>query len=243
MNRTWFDSPGIYIDKNTGKEILIERGYNEIMSMDSMPPVWAYVNYDSDALPRIPMTLHQLYDKHFKDGWPDFNTVHSYLPVYEEILKPYRHSARNVLEIGLFTGTRLKIWEEYFDADVYGIDCDEQPHGGMADLRPMIAEGTHNIYIGDAESEADIKKFFDGIKFDVIIEDASHQLSQQIGIYHNLKNYLAPNGIYIIEDIADIDFSRTAFEMIDPKKNIEILDRRQILNRFDDVLVIITDKK
>ena len=184
------------------------------------------------------MTLQQLYEKHKRDDWPDKGSVHSYIEVYEETLKPYRKTANNILEIGLMSGESLRMWTEYFEGDVYGIDCDIKPIGGMADLTEAIAEGLR-IVIGDATSPEDIEKYFGGIKFDVIIEDAQHDLPQQLAIYHNLKKYLSPTGIYVIEDVQDIDFSRKAFEMIDPKKTIEILDRRSVKGRYDDVMIVI----
>ena len=187
-------------------------------------------------------TLKQIYEKYIgPGGFPDKGTVHSYIEVYEERLSPYRLSAKNVLEIGLFSGESLRMWEEYFEnAEVHGIDCDELPHGGMVDLRPMIAEGTHKISIIDATNSAQVKKAFGSMKFDVIIEDASHQLAHQLSIYDIFKNHLSDGGIYIIEDIDRLDEVRHLFENIDPTKKVEVLDRRAIKGRFDDVLVIIS---
>lgn len=174
----------------------------------------------------------------------DKGNVHSYLPIYEEVLSPYRHTASNVLEIGLFNGASLPIWDEYFtSAAIHGIDCDEQPHGGLADLRPSIASFKYNIVIGNAESNEDIAKHFAGMKFDVIIEDAGHDLAQQIKIYKTLKPYMAKGGIYIIEDVQDIDSTISIFENLDHEKDVRILDLRESKKRYDDVLVILTDKK
>lgn len=172
----------------------------------------------------------------------DKGDVHSYLPVYEEILAPYRTKAKNILEIGLFNGASLLMWEEYFSGKVYGIDCSETPHDGMADLRPLIAEGTHNILILDAEDPAAIKKAFKGVKFDVVIEDAGHHIEQQLKLYEVLKPYLSEAAIYVIEDIQNIDETSELFEKIDSGKVVTILDRRWRKDRYDDCLVIIIDK-
>lgn len=185
------------------------------------------------------MTLQQIWD--WLPEKTDKGNVHSYLPVYEEILSPYR--AGNILEIGLFNGASMKMWERYFTGSVYGIDSDEQPHGGMADLRPMIAEGTHNIFIMDATDPAKVQEAFGGIKFDVIIEDAAHYLAQQLLIYKTLKPYLADGGLYVIEDIQDIDQERKSFENMDAEKEITVIDRRNVKDRYDDCLVIIAPKK
>lgn len=185
-------------------------------------------------------TLLEIYNKHKKGDWPDKGSVHSYIEVYEEILAPYREMADFVLEIGLMDGQSLRMWDEYFyGGSVYGIDCSEQPHGGLADLRPIIAEQSYNIFIGDATNPSDIENCFTYLKFNVIIEDAGHDLNQQFQIYKTLKPYLAEGAIYIIEDIQDIDATRYLFENIDHEKEVTILDRRHIKNRYDDVLVII----
>ncbi len=188
-------------------------------------------------------TLSEIFKRNTIGDWPDKQTVHSYVEVYEEILKPYRETAKNVLEIGLFSGQSLRAWEQYFKGIVFGIDCDELPHGGLQDLRPMIAEGTHNIFIMDGTSKADIEKNFKGVKFDVIIDDGSHNLDHQLESYKHFKSHIAKGGIYIIEDIQNIDANREAFLNIDPSKKVEILDRRAIKNRYDDVLIVITDGK
>lgn len=168
----------------------------------------------------------------------DKGDVHDYLSVYEEILAPYRETAKNILEIGIFKGASLLLWEQYFSGKVYGIDCDEQPHGGMADLRPMIASGNHRIVIGNAENPSDTNRFFNGIKFDVVIEDAGHDIEQQLKIYSVLRHYMNDNSLYVIEDVQDIDKHKWIFQSIS-NVNVEILDRRHIKDRYDDVLILI----
>jgi SAM-dependent methyltransferase len=187
------------------------------------------------------MTLQEIWnDMPLKS---DKGDVHDYISVYEKILAPYRDMAKNVLEIGLFNGASLLMWEKYFSGKVYGIDCSDQPHGGMADLRPLIAEGTHNIFIGDAENELEVEAFFKDIKFDVVIEDAGHHVLQQLNIYKIIKPYLNKGSLYIIEDIQNIEETRNIFQRIDFEKEVEVVDRRHVNGRYDDVMVIIKDKQ
>lgn len=187
-------------------------------------------------------TLKEICTNNTVNGWPDKQTEHTYIEVYEEILKPYRGKV-SFLEIGLFSGQSLRMWEQYFDeGKCFGIDCSDQPVGGMQDLRPMIAEGTHNIIIMDGTNPDDIQKNFNGIMFDVIIDDGSHQLDHQLESYNHFKRHLSKGGIYIVEDIQNIDADRAKFENIDSEKKVTILDRRTMKNRYDDVLVIIEDK-
>jgi SAM-dependent methyltransferase len=184
-------------------------------------------------------TLLEIYNKHYdpKTGWPDKGTVHSYIEVYEEILAHYRGTAKNILEIGLMSGESLRMWDEYFTGDVFGIDCDIKPIGGKADLTKAIEDGLC-ISIGDATNESDIEKFYKGIKFDVIIEDAGHELMQQMKIFSILVNYLSDDGIYIIEDVQSMDNAKTIRNSL-YDFNTQIIDRRNIKNRYDDILIII----
>lgn len=169
----------------------------------------------------------------------DKGDVHSYIDVYNNILAPYRDTAKNVLEIGVFKGHSLLMWEQYFtNATVHGIDCDEQPVGGMADLRPLIAEG-HQIHIFDACDKVQIHERFKDIKFDVIVDDAQHEISQQLALYAAWKPYLAPGAIYIIEDVQNIDADREKFLSLDSEKSIEVIDLRSVKGRYDDVIIVI----
>ena len=170
----------------------------------------------------------------------DKASVHSYGPTYERILAPYRGTIGNVLEIGLMSGKSLLMWEKYFaHATVFGMDLDDQPHGGMADLRPLIAEGTHRIMLGDAGNAETVDRLFGDTMFDVVIEDAGHDLASQLAIYKNFRDRVNPGGIYIIEDVADIDATREQFLAIDPEREVEVIDLRRVKGRFDDVLVVI----
>lgn len=182
----------------------------------------------------------------WKDGYKysDKGDVHGYLDIYERLFAPYRRPGVALLEIGLFHGASMRMFEEYFQGGhIWGIDCSDQPHDGMADLRPMIAEGTHNIIIGDATNPHTIGDWdspgLPPLSFDIIIDDAAHNVPQQLALYAAHRDRLHPGGLYIIEDIEDLDHDRSVFENIDPSRRVEILDLRKAKGRFDDVLVVI----
>ena len=49
----------------------------------------------------------------------DKNTTHSYLPLYQTLLKSKKESAKNVLEVGIGdfgekNGGSIKLWKDYF---------------------------------------------------------------------------------------------------------------------------------
>lgn len=187
-------------------------------------------------------TLLDLYNKYKVGDWPDKNSVHSYIEVYQKIFEPYRHTAKNILEIGLMSGESLRMWSEYFDGNVWGMDCSVTPINGLANLTQVIDEG-YNVVIGDATNESDIDNYFRDIKFDIVIDDASHSVISQLKTYDIFKKRMFDNSMFVIEDIQDIDYTKELFYDMDSEKNIQIIDRRNVKGRYDDVLVIITDKK
>jgi SAM-dependent methyltransferase len=191
-------------------------------------------------------TLAQIYDRHKApglEGFGDKGTIHSYIDVYSRLLEPYRRSARNVLEIGILSGMSLLMWEEFFgDASVYGVDLCERPVSGRYDLGPLIRDG-HKIRLFDATDPVQVASQFPTELFDVVVEDASHVFEHQIAAYNNFRDRLSPGGIYVIEDVADLDKHRGAFEAIDPSRRVDVFDLRSVKGRFDDVLVTITDQR
>ena len=65
------------------------------------------------------MSLEEIVD----NSRTDKNTVHSYLPLYNNLLKSKKDTAKNVLEVGIFNGGSIKLWSDYFtNANVYGLD-------------------------------------------------------------------------------------------------------------------------
>lgn len=190
-------------------------------------------------------TLEQIWQRLKDAGYEtDKGSIHSYIPVYEKLLEPYRETALNVLEIGLFNGNSMRMWCEYFtEAKIHGIDCSLTPHDGMADLKPLLydinVKGGMNakVHIFDAENEQQAKEHFKKTKFDVIIDDAGHEINQQINLVNIWFPYLTKKGIYIIEDIQDIDKTGNLFAGIGG----HIIDRRSVKGRYDDVIVILED--
>lgn len=189
-------------------------------------------------------SLNEIWNELNEQGYgSDKGSVHSYLPLYEQILEPYRETAMKVLEIGIFKGASLLMWEQYFtQAKVHGIDCSETPINGMADLRPLIEEGTHNIHIMDGTSEEQIDKEFGNTKFNIVIDDSSHDLTAQLQTINIFKNRLAENGMIILEDLQDIDKDRWIFDAMSSEFLVDIIDLRKEKFRYDDVLIIIKNK-
>jgi SAM-dependent methyltransferase len=176
-------------------------------------------------------TLHEIYENYQSpEGHGDKGTAHTYIDEYQRLLEPYRYNT-NFLEIGLYMGESLLMWEEYFiNSNVFGVDVSSKF------LTELIKDGGHKIIINDA-TKVEILDNFTNIDFDVIIDDGSHFLNDQIITFNIFKNKIRPGGIFIIEDVENIDENKNLFLSL--HKNVEIIDNRHIKGRTDDVLVVI----
>jgi len=175
-------------------------------------------------------SLNEIYLKYQSpEGHGDKGTAHTYINEYEKLLNDYRENSI-VLEIGISHGESLKMWDEYFiNSKVYGIDITDQF------IKELINKNKYNIIIGNACSEEILKQLND-LKFDVVIDDGSHLIDDQVNSFNILKDRMNPNGIYIIEDVNNIDLSIDRLTQL--HDNIKIIDNRHIKNRVDDVLAV-----
>ena len=175
-------------------------------------------------------SLNEIYSKYQSpEGHGDKGTAHTYIDEYEKLLDGYRENS-TVLEIGICEGESLKMWNEYFiNSKVYGIDITDRY------IKDLIKENKYNIIIGNACSEEIIDQL-NHLTFDIIIDDGSHLIDDQINSFNILKHKMKPNGIYIIEDVNNIDITKDILSEL--HDNIKIIDNRHIKNRVDDVLAV-----
>lgn len=121
-----------------------------------------------------------------------------YLEKYEEIFKPYRTKRLNLLEIGVQNGGSLEIWAKYFTNAVKIIGCDIDKT--CSSLR--YNSGKIQIVIGDATDKNTIYAISDICqKFNIIIDDGSHNSNDIIKSFVNYFRNVANNGIYVVEDL------------------------------------------
>jgi cephalosporin hydroxylase len=178
-------------------------------------------------------TLQDIYKKYSLEGdvgHADKGNLHSYIPVYEELLKPYRESG-TILEIGLAFGHSVRMWDEYFgkDAKIYGADISV-----VFDVKEFKAPRV-TILEADATKPEFLDKLGD-TKFDVVIDDGSHLSSDQVATFNLLRSRMNPGGIYIVEDILNLDSVSAIFRELHVE--CDILDFRNAKGRFDDALIV-----
>jgi trans-aconitate methyltransferase len=107
----------------------------------------------------------------------------------------FNRCASTILEIGVHQGGSLRMMEEYFPAaEVYGIDI----HDCFKD------EGRIHFRQGNQADASFLQGISDEVGFwDIIIDDGSHNFSDQVISFETLWPRLKSGGVYAIEDVMD----------------------------------------
>jgi hypothetical protein len=118
-----------------------------------------------------------------------------YLRKYEDLFAPLRDQKFNLIEIGVFNGTSLKMWKSFFPrATIVGID-----------INPACtrhAEERVVIKIGSQEDPELLAKISARYPPTIIIDDGSHVAHHIIYTFERLYPSLLPGGFYVVEDLA-----------------------------------------
>lgn len=148
-----------------------------------------------EDLPSFASCLRGL-ESRSNDFGTDKNTIHAYGPLYEEELGSMRKSATSILEVGIHSGASLCAFAKYFPyASVTGVDITlKKVKFGRDD--PRI-----EMHRCDATNDTELNEALGARKFDVIVDDGSHQPSHQLCSLELLAPRLSPRGVYLIEDI------------------------------------------
>ena len=119
---------------------------------------------------------------------------HSYLPFYEKLFA--ERKVKRLLEIGIFKGASLRMWEEYLpEAEIYGFDIDKTTLINEGRIKSFVADQRDKISLLEAVYDTGVTGF------DVIIDDAFHEPKDQIFCANVMMKFVEPGGVYVIEDI------------------------------------------
>jgi len=173
-------------------------------------------------------------------GSGDKGTTHSYIEYYQQLLEPYRESFTDILEIGVAPGAlSLKMWEQYFtNANIYGVDIQEWDDNITKHNNDRV-----KISIGDATKKEDIDRLYLHNEFDFILDDGSHRLEDQLLSFEYLFPKLKVGGLYLIEDVQNFHEPAVANIFRKLHSNVDIIDRRHIKDRYDDIIIVIRKNK
>lgn len=127
-----------------------------------------------------------------------------YLPAYELLFAPRRDDLLTLLEVGVYGGGGLLLWERYFPkAEVVGVDIDLS-RLDLADTRGRISV-----------VEADARCWTPTSDFDIIIDDGSHTHEDVLAAYEQLCPYLRRGGLYVVEDVSS-PIPRLQYDLVAP---------------------------
>jgi predicted O-methyltransferase YrrM len=156
---------------------------------------------------------------------------HPYTAVYSLLLGRFRYQPCRFVEIGIAGGASVLMWRHYFkneNTKIFAFDRDENFIANVNQFRLL------NVYglLMDVTNESSIHQSLQQIggNLDVILDDSTHGLTEQIKIIKASIPYLKPGGMIIIEDV----FRRT------PNEDYEnaLVD---VFDEFSEVMFIVTE--
>ena len=157
-------------------------------------------NYDDIKYKNL--SLENLFNRHNTDKGKTFFyknkkfVGHDYSPFYEKYFEKFKSVEKlKILEIGSLRGSATASFYYYFD----------KPQIFCADINPfqirVFSKNIRKFYL-DTQSKKSISKLANYInqKFDIIIDDGSHNIRDQIITFNIFFKSLKRSGIYVIED-------------------------------------------
>jgi hypothetical protein len=156
-------------------------------------------------------------------GHTDKHTTHSYDWFYEPLLRHKKESAKQVLEIGVsdFGGGDLTAFGLYFaNAQVHGIDI--KPTGNSHGKNVTVHVG--NGY------DPEFLKQFDGIEWDVVLDDGPHTKESQVFALNYFHTKLAPEGILLVEDVVESNIPWIIHHFKGDKNKLSVINRKHTSN-------------
>lgn len=120
----------------------------------------------------------------------------AYTIAYDKYLEPVRHEPIVMLEIGIWKGASLRMWEEFLpNARLFAIDIDPACR---------VHETTRTkVFIGDQTDTVFLARVVEnvGLPFDCIIDDGGHRMQHHQVSLRALWPHLKEGGWYAIEDL------------------------------------------
>lgn len=175
----------------------------------------------------------------FKDFEPksDKNTSHAYIDgYYSKEFSDKKELSIKLMEIGIRQGYSHILWDKYFtNGEIWGVD-----NGESGFTWDILNNTKIHVFKDDAYSKDFIQDKLPKTYFDYVIDDGSHHPTHQklfIDLYLPL---LKNGGKLIIEDVGNINLAnqlKSHALLNNLCKSCEIIDLRNLKNRWDDILI------
>jgi hypothetical protein len=139
--------------------------------------------------------------------------THGFLPFYASFMESNRENPIRFLEIGVFYGSSIKMWAEYFsnkDTVIVGADWFEGKQGNSSHfpnpnyIFSQILSPNIRLAKLDQSDIGSLQKFAESYAksaFEYILDDGSHLMKDQQTTFVTLFPLVKSGGVYIIEDL------------------------------------------
>ena len=174
----------------------------------------------------------------------DKNTIHSYLDLYQKLLSCKKDTAKNVLEIGIWMGGSIQLWNDFFpNATIYGVDIIDREYvwDKIKDNNKIFLYTSTDGY---NEKFVNSEFLHKNIQFDFMLDDGPHTFESMVQFIILYSPLMTEDGILIIEDVQSWDWIELLKNVVPEnlKQYIKIYDLRENKNRWDDIVFTI-DKR
>lgn len=153
-----------------------------------------------------------------------------YSNYYEHFFFPLKETATNICEIGVKNGASLNTFKDYFpNAQIIGLDLHNKSKCNTSRI---------TTYVLDQSKIADLENFTtqcekSNLKFDIILDDGSHDISHQQLTFGKFFKLLKPKGIYVLEDLGSsfMEVGENVYGYIQTQEKLENNTLRFLFNR------------
>jgi hypothetical protein len=183
------------------------------------------------------MSLQEIVD----NSRTDKNTTHSYLSLYQQLLINKKETAKNVLEVGIYNGGSIKLWNDFFtNANVYGLDIMNINNvwERIKNKEKIILHTSCDAYNNDFFITNFLNK---NIKCDFMLDDGPHTLESMKQFIKLYSQIMTDDGILIIEDVQSWDWIDILKNEVPEnlKQFVKTYDLRGNKGRYDDIVFTI----
>lgn len=122
------------------------------------------------------------------------SNCHNYCGYYSMFFESIRQLSINVLDMGIYHGDSLRMWESYFpNGRIFGADWEDMS---------QYDSGRIQTYICDQTKIDDLARLAEETpEMDIVIDDMGHQSTAQRLAFQELFPHVKSGGFYCIEDL------------------------------------------
>jgi predicted O-methyltransferase YrrM len=132
-----------------------------------------------------------------------YNTVahrHPYTAVYSMLFAPLKNKQIRFAEIGVAGGCSAVMWNMYFAHPEAQIRMFDRDQNFLTNAQGQVGK-RFTFALMDVAVDGDVSRALGDDKYDVIVDDSSHDFHHQIRIIKEAWPCLKPGGTLIVEDI------------------------------------------